>query len=93
MEQTKTDKKTISVTWEPATKFSWKDNGKLYIGYIDEKFEYDLYDDTLQRDLQTIIDNADFIEMGYNSNVVFVIKKRIHHIEIRKPEVKKDDCE
>lgn len=82
----RTVKKTISVTWEPATKFSWEDEGKMYVGYSDKKFEFNLYEDEARYDLQGVIDNADFVEMGYGSNVVFVLPKRIHKITIHSSE-------
>lgn len=67
----RTIKKTVDITFKPATRFSFVDNGKTYLGYLPILFNSDIPEEELQK----LISNANFVEMGYGSNVCFILPK------------------
>lgn len=60
-----------TITYSPATKFSFIHEGKLHIGYLNRPFHEDLEEETLN----DFVKKANFVEMGYHSNVVFILPK------------------
>ena len=70
-----TIKKTVEVTFTSVTKFYFIDGGKMYIGYLDTPFESEISDEKVRE----MIEKADFVEMGYGSNVCFILPKLGYH--------------